>query len=78
MEEWLTITSHNKKKLMIKVLEAAWLHLRNMKTERERSSCNDVILAPLFGKAQGGVVVDRDCTLGLAVSDTRPPEILNY
>ena len=41
-----------------------------MKTERE-SEFNDVILAPLFGKAQGGVVVDRDCTLGLAVSDTQ-------
>ena len=36
-----------------------------MKTERE-SEFNDVILAPLFGKAQGG-----DCTLGLAVSDTQ-------
>ena len=41
-----------------------------MKTERE-SELNDVILAPLFGKAQGGVDVDRDCPLGLAVSDTQ-------
>ena len=38
-----------------------------MKTEKE-SELNDVILAL---KAQGGVVVDRDCTLGLAVSDTQ-------
>ena len=30
-----------------------------------------MILAPLFGKAQGGVVVDRNCTLVLAVSDTK-------
>ena len=41
-----------------------------MKSERE-SELNVVILAPVFGKAQGSVVVDRDCTLGLAVSDTQ-------
>ena len=41
-----------------------------MKTERE-SELNDVTLAPLFGKAQGSVVVDRNCTLGLAISDTQ-------
>ena len=41
-----------------------------MKTERE-SELSDMLLAPLFGKAQGGIVVDRDCTLGLAVLDTQ-------
>ena len=39
--------------------------------EYENCELNDVILAPLFSKAQVGVVVDGDCTLGLAVSDTQ-------
>ena len=51
---------------------------KSMQTRERECELNDVILAPLFGKAQSGVVVDRDCTLGLAVSDTQENNLLKF
>ena len=54
-----------------------------MKTERE-SELNDVILAPVFGKAQGGVQLLTEIVLLDQLFQTHknafeePPEILNY